>query len=724
MQGDPGDPDRHGLALSVLSALCSATLLLSKALGHAWLGPAGTGTPSLVADWPAALSTLCAAAAALAAAGGGTSSCRQLAEQVWAQCGELMGGYTASCLLAPAPASGAAGGGGSGQQRSSQPLHAWLAAVPQQLSGPSGAAAGLAASAAAAVLAEACLAACHSCLRAAASAAVPAEGGGGGAGGRQLSAAGGAASLMACGPAAAAPLLAAGEGFSGGWRQALTERMAGQAAEIDSSLLASIASQLQPALVGLALGPGGSGGSGGRSGVAAAADQGWLRQEARGRAYGGLAHVLRMLCMSHPAADALHQQEHQRQQGSSGASAAAAMGQLLQGAARALLAAAPGAADARAGQPSMLSMLSFVGACCELSHHMKPAPSPAHFASLLALLLCALRALRCSAPAGAALDPVRRTIPFSALFPAASVSGFAEGQPSGGEAAAAAAAGVSGESAALARRAALDALRALLDGCTTQQLSTALRYAERALPTVHGSDALPVAELTLMALEASTGGRAGRVLSQHGDRLAGALTAFLASSPPGGAAGTAAAAVTGQAGAPGFRAQAATGQAEVAAAAAAGTEGGGLAELREVALAVQAAAGPVAAAEASTVAGAAGAALPVPPGPEQRGDADVAAACTALRALESLAARPQLFALSGRLVGNMLHAVAALWSARTALPAGAAAASAAGGARSVLSVSEGAALFTASCALLLAILRHRQEVRLHFFSRLSETFCE
>ncbi len=97
----------------------------------------------------------------------------------------------------------------------------------------------------------------------------------------------------------------------------------------------------------------------------------------------------------------------------------------------------------------------------------------------------------------------------------------------------------------------------------------------------------------------------------------------------------------------------------------------------------------------------------------------VATVCTALRVLESMAARAQVFTLSGRLVSNMVHAVAVTWVAcgawPAAGPAGPAAALHAGSCGGSLgggsqSVSGGAALFTSSCALLLAILRHRQEV--------------
>lgn len=678
------------LAASALRAMRSALLLLSEALAPCWLVPGGA--LQLVPDWPAALGTLCTAAAALAAAeaveadtaGGGASS-RQAAAEVWERCEDLMSAYTAACILSPDPQLPTA-------------LQRWLSVAPEQLGAAthSGRQLGQQAEAAStAVLAEACLAACQSCLLLA---DAPASGG-------DKARMAAAAAEVACGPGAAAPLAAAGrsspgEGFSSLQLLLMQATAAAQRAEPVPAPLASLVERLQPALVAAAVAPADSAAANGGS------SSNWLQQETVARAFGGLAGMLRMLCVAHPAADALHSQQQQEE----GRSATARLGALLQRASQLLLAEA--AAD---GSPRLLA---FLGAACHLTHHIRPAPSPTHFASLLALLLRLLRPAA-GPSAAAALDPVRHTFPFTSLFPAASACQPLASAPGCDTAAAAA--------LARDRRAALDALRVLLDGCTTQQLTQALRFAERALPaslSAHSAQgaqhstagaaaaagaaavtrALPVAELTLMALEASSSGRVGRVLGQHSDRLAGVLTEYVAS---------AAAAASDHA------------PAAVAPAAVPAAEAQSLLPAMQPLLQALLAAGSPASGEEQQQPQPAP--LAVSAGPSlhpqsQRSQLDeVAALCTVLRALESLAARPRVFALSARQVSNILHSVAATWAGRRAfLPGGLAVGGSSGsgshepaaGAGGVRSVATGAALFTGSCALLLAILRHRQQVGL------------
>ena len=87
------------------------------------------------------------------------------------------------------------------------------------------------------------------------------------------------------------------------------------------------------------------------------------------------------------------------------------------------------------------------------------------------------------------------------------------------------------------------------------------------------------------------------------------------------------------------------------------------------------------------------------------------ALCTALRALESLAARPKLFQLPAMAVSSMVASVAALWSAYAEQAGPAAGASALPGFCFRLDATRGAGLFSGSCHLVLALLRHRQQVR-------------
>lgn len=118
----------------------------------------------------------------------------------------------------------------------------------------------------------------------------------------------------------------------------------------------------------------------------------------------------------------------------------------------------------------------------------------------------------------------------------------------------------------------------------------------------------------------------------------------------------------------------------------------------------------------------------LPPNPRHGGAGALevcATLCTALRSLESLACRPHILALSGCHVGNMVHSVAAAWAACTPLPLpeelptrsrlaqrdmiNPGSFSAASFNRVPRPVSQGAAVFTASCSLLLSILRQRRQ---------------
>ncbi|GAB4819208.1 hypothetical protein N2152v2_006254 [Parachlorella kessleri] len=835
---DQAPLDRQRLVQSTLTTLSLGLNVLQTATANTWLAPRlpascqhGEHPPApalLVApDWPALLGALCSAAAALVQAQGqlargtgGASSgvagstardCSrglQPAGEVWTLCRDLMACWVAAALLAPAaPSQAPTPEGGLEprpswledivrqlsllQQACAQPQQGSQEAQPRpQLQG-TGLGSRWAAAMGAAQLGEACLAACHGSLLAVQAAEEMVEAAGKGPAKPRTSS---SAADVACGPGAALLALRAA-GFErgpyhsgrGGYErleQVLAQSIAVQQQQaqgrqeelqLNSALLTAVVRHLQPAVVGAALNAGtlllGKGaGDSPSSGRAAA----WLLQECLASLYGGLASTLCMLCLPHPAADALHAPRQAGQQPEpepDPSGVAASLGVLLQQAAGLLLR----EPSAPAGNGSLsrgldfqgpqqlhtlsgdascsclsLRLLGFVGAACELTHHMRPAPSASHFASLLALLLCLLRALSPAADtllgAAPALDPTRHTLPFTAIFPAASLC-----QPPAPGGLCSTRAQCCGPAAGQLRRAALGALRSLIAGCSSRQLSQLLRLVERALPAAagaaasdgregqeasaaaqhaapwavvgSGAGALALAELALMVLEASTGGRAGHVMGQHGERLAGVLSRCVAAlvATPSALAGAGRGAAAAPAGEGGGGVKP-------------GTQGGhagwGRALLTELAKAILEAEGAIPQgsqvmqemleqkqAQVCVVWWGASAG-PLPGGfclGSRLRQADVAATCTALRALESLAARPQIFGLSAHAVSTMVHSVAGTWAACRAWAAG----GAPGGLycseaspRSPcwdVSVREGAAMFGGSCALLLAVLRHRQK---------------
>jgi len=157
---------------------------------------------------------------------------------------------------------------------------------------------------------------------------------------------------------------------------------------------------------------------------------------------------------------------------------------------------------------SISGFLCYLKAACLATGAMKPAATSEHFAGLLCLISHILALLPID---GDGVDPVRRTIPLSAAFPAART--FSES-----------AAGSSSK----ARAAALGALQTLLAGSNSQQLRDVVAFVEKTLSTSTANPyLLPITELGLMALEASRGKAALTTLAQRAERLASALTATL-----------------------------------------------------------------------------------------------------------------------------------------------------------------------------------------------------
>ena len=404
--------------------------------------------------------------------------------------------------------------------------------------------------------------------------------------------------------------------------------------------------------------------------AAAAAGDGSSWQDAllAGSLFAGSVQLLRLRCCDLPAVDELER----RQQAGGGCLSGMATG--LQAAAGLLERALPGAQQEGVHGDSMVllaqPLLEYVAACCQVTGRMRPAASLEHYISLLALLLRALA--RQPAAAGWPVPPARQTLPFAAAFPAAAAT-----VAGGGEQAAA-----SGS----ARPLLLGALRELVAGSSSQQLLAPLRFAEAALPaSIRGGAssvlALPLSELMLVLLEAAAGSRQQRLLGQHSERLALLLTGF----------------VTATAFAPQQAAQQAAAPPslpQLAAAILAAAEGSSSGSSTSVAVAGSPATAPAAA-------GAAPAAD------------EVAALCTALRVLESLAARPKLFPLPPATTSSILSGVEAVWTAY-AEPQQAegrvAAAAALPAFRFRMGAASGAGLFAASCNLLMALLRHRQQV--------------
>ena len=171
--------------------------------------------------------------------------------------------------------------------------------------------------------------------------------------------------------------------------------------------------------------------------------------------------------------------------------------------------------------PSLLSavinLVSYLEAVCLVTCSMKPAVSSSHYASVLCLLLHVLRLLPIDSTS---VDPKRRNIPLTAVFPAARAGSGSE-----------------------ARAAVLNALRTLLSAGNTHQLRPVLAFCEVTLASnsaiVNSQSAagqidiiseayrLPITELALMALEACRGKAPMHTLSQHSERLAAAFTASI-----------------------------------------------------------------------------------------------------------------------------------------------------------------------------------------------------
>eukprot|EP00887_Chlorella_sp_A99_P007879 scaffold20.g7879.t1 len=458
--------------------------------------------------------------------------------------------------------------------------------------------------------------------------------------------------------AAAADEICCGPESSGG-------RLSGE--EVNVALLASICRELEPAMAAA---------SAAAAGAAAVTEEGpgddWAGPGVLGSSYGSLASLLLVRCsgldMGAGAGTAPMRQSD---------ALLGALGDCLREAAAVLGAGqACGSGRLLLPQPAACQLLRFVGACCTATHLMKPAPSASHFSSLSALVLHQLAVLP-TVPA--ALEPSRRTLPFAALFPAA-----------GG-----------GDGSAPARRSALDALRALVAGCDRQQLAQLLRYAEAALHDAGqagggggggGLGALPLCELALMLLEAGGSGRQQRVLGQHAQRLAEALTAFVS-----GAAHRLCLPPESEQGASQQEALHLLQRRILAAAAPAAGDGGAqqatVVETPPCDQSMDAeehAREPAAAEEPG--------AAPL---------AEVATLCTALRACESLVAQPKAFQLTPHACTSVMLSIVAVWSGYALAPPTAGREPRLPGFRYRLAAADGAALFCGSCHLLTALLRHR-----------------
>lgn len=438
--------------------------------------------------------------------------------------------------------------------------------------------------------------------------------------------------------------------------------------------------------------------------AAAAAPDGWQQAMLAGALYRCSAQLLRLRCCEGPVADELAARQRQ---GADGAGCISGMAGALQAAAGLLdhhllpleqQDGAQGAALNSSGAGVLVrAVLEYVAACGAATGRMRPAASSTHYASLLALLLHTLA--RLPADVGGCISPSRRLLPFAAAFPAAAA-----------EAAAAQSAARQGSGGASgARPLLLEALRDLVAGSSSQQLLLPLRFVEAALPATPASSsaALALSELLVVLLEAASGSRQQRLLGQHSERVAALLTTFVST-----------AACTGR-----VRCQqpkrvqhAMDSPKQLAASilAAAGAEMG-IASDAQVAAAGGGAAAAAAAARGLT----APCTIPVHerPAAAAPGQVEVAALCTALRALESLAARPKLFALPPAAACSMLSSVTAVWTAfaeapqQTARLGSWAVAAPLPGFCFRLDASTGAGLFAGSCQLLMALLRHRQQAR-------------
>lgn len=423
--------------------------------------------------------------------------------------------------------------------------------------------------------------------------------------------------------------------------------------------------------------------------AAAAALDGQQQAVLAGALYGCSTQLLRLHCCDGPAADELARQQH-----GGGSACISGMAGALQAAAglleRLLVPAEQqgGAQDGLQGGSAaallVSPLLGYVAACCAATGRMRPAASSKHYASLLALLLHMLA--RLPAGAGGPIPPSRQVLPFAAAFPAAAA-----------EAAAAKHAALQGSDGAVgARPLLLQALRDLVAGSSSQQLLLPLRFVEAALPAAPASSgtALALCELLLVMLEAAGGSQQQRLLGQHSERLAALLATFV----------SAACAVPMQRHKQLQQTLSSPGGVAAAILAAAGSEGGSTSSARSIAAGSGAPPTPLVH-EPRTPA----AAAPAP--------AEVAALCTALRVMESLAARPKLFPLPPAAACSMLSSVTAVWTdyaeerRQGARLAGWAAEAPLPGFCYRLDGFTGAGLFAGSCHLLMGLLRHRQQAR-------------
>lgn len=435
----------------------------------------------------------------------------------------------------------------------------------------------------------------------------------------------------------------------------------GVAAQLDTA----IAAALPPAAAAVA---------------AAASTDSWQPALLAASLYRSAALLLRLRCCDHPAAEAL--EKHQAGGDSTSSSCVSMLAASLHAAAGLLTQQRLSAAGAGLLEPALLE---YVAAACCLAGRMRPAASNSHYASLLALLLHLLAAQQ---PEGAAdpggIPPTRHIIPFAAAFPAAAAAALA----------AHSIADVGGSSTTV-RPLLLEALRELVAGSSSQQLLLPLRFVEAYLPAADSGMALPLCECLLALLEAGSGGnRQQRLLGQHSERMVALLTGFIDAAAYGSSL-------------PVWQQQ----------------------EQRPVPSLPQLAAAILAAGEGGSSDGNAPAAAPATPPMHASGEpapaapspraAEVAALCTALRALESLAARPKLFYLPASAASSMLSSVTAVWTAYAEQPpqqrqqelaSRGAAAPLLPGFCFRLGTSGAAGLYSSSCHLLLAMLRHRQQV--------------
>lgn len=305
---------------------------------------------------------------------------------------------------------------------------------------------------------------------------------------------------------------------------------------------------------------------------------------------------------------------------------------------------------------SVINLLGYIEAVSLATSAMKPAASPAHYTSMLCLILHVLRLLRVES---SAVDPKRRTIPLTAAFPAARAGPGSE-----------------------ARSAALRALQILLNGSNSHEIRAVLTFCEGALSSTDGIGSvtqvyrLPITELALMALEGCRGKEALRTLGQHSDRLAAALTTSIANSA-----------------------------CTISQNSTSTIDGGSSASFAALhaafmAVLVPAQDGEVSASPVAAAPDTSGASLPnlwtLQNIPSSSSEESALAVATAVRALESIAARPKPLPLSSRHIARILHSIDALCTPKRSIET-----------RFSFSFPK-ASTFVNFCHLLTALTRHRE----------------